>query len=136
MAEKHIPMSVATRQAADSESILERVMAYLMVVRSLLAQNTSDAHALLDELVGANAAGSRMSILGAVKMVGAAVIGIAVTVLVVNEVLTVEAINNTSGPFAGVIDSIETTGVAAMTLLVIALVVVAASYIMGVMDRF
>lgn len=77
-----------------------------------------------------------MGVMDAVKMVGGAVIGIAVVVLVVNEVLTVGAINNTSGPFAPVIDSLGTTGVAAMTLLVIGLLVVAATYIMRYMDKF
>jgi predicted DNA repair protein MutK len=69
-------------------------------------------------------------------MVGGAVIGIAVTTLVVNEVLTVDSIANSTGPFTGVIDSITTTGVAAMTLLVIGLLVVSASYIMRYMGRF
>lgn len=74
-----------------------------------------------------------LSIMQAVRLVGGAVITIAVVVLVVNEVLTVQAINNTSGPFAPVIDSLGTTGVAAMTLLVIGLIVVAANQIMGFM---
>lgn len=71
------------------------------------------------------------SIMRVVQLVGGAVIGIAIVTLVVNEVLTVDAINNSSGPFSGVIDSLETTGVAAMTLLVVGLLVVAASQIMN-----
>jgi hypothetical protein len=77
-----------------------------------------------------------MGVMNAVKMVGGAVIGIAVITLVVNEVLTVDAINNSSGPFTGVINSLETTGVAAMTLLVVGLLVVAASFIMRYMEGF
>jgi hypothetical protein len=74
-----------------------------------------------------------MGIMGTVRLVGAAVVGISVTVLVVNEVLTIGAIQNSSGPFAPVIDSIGSTGVAAMSLLVVGLLVLAASRIMGFM---
>lgn len=66
-----------------------------------------------------------------VQMIGGAVIGIAVVTIVVNEVLTTSAVNNSTGPFSGVISSLETTGVAAMSLLVIGLLVAAASKLMG-----
>lgn len=71
------------------------------------------------------------SMMRTVQMIGGAVIGIAVITIVVNEVLTTEVVNNSSGPFGGVIDSLETTGVAAMTLLVVGLLVAAASKLMG-----
>lgn len=74
-----------------------------------------------------------LPVMQAVRMIGGAVVGIAVIVLVVNEVLTIGAVSNSTGPFAGVIDSLETTGVAAMTLLVVGLVVVAAQQIMSYM---
>jgi len=77
-----------------------------------------------------------MGMLQAVRKVGGAVVGIAVVTLVVNEVLTIESINNSSGPFSGVIDSLNTTGVAAMTLLVVGLVVLSASFIMRYMGNF
>lgn len=82
------------------------------------------------------AAAAELPVMRAVKMVGGGVIGIAVTVLVVNEVLTVNAINNSTGPFTGVINSLDTTGVAAMTLLVVGLLVFAASVIMDYMGGF
>lgn len=68
-----------------------------------------------------------------VQVIGGAVITIAIIVIVVNEVLTTSAVNNSSGPFSGVIDSLETTGVAAMGLLVVALLVAAAGVIMRYM---
>ena len=74
-----------------------------------------------------------LPVMQAVRMIGGAVVGIAVIVLVVNEVLTIGAVSNSTGPFSGVIDSLETTGVAAMTLLVVGLVVVAAQQIMSYM---
>jgi hypothetical protein len=66
-----------------------------------------------------------------VQMIGGAVIGIAIVTIVVNEVLTTSAVNNSTGPFGGVINSLETTGVAAMSLLVVGLLVAAASKLMS-----
>jgi hypothetical protein len=66
-----------------------------------------------------------------VQMIGGAVIGIAIVTIVVNEVLTTSAVNNSSGPFGDVIGSLETTGVAAMSLLVVGLLVAAASKLMS-----
>lgn len=123
-------MSVSTGRSAAAEPTGERS------TRDRLLELIVVFHTMLHDLFGASKRAGEMAVMQAVKVVGAAVIGISVTVLVVNEVLTVDAINNTSGPFAPVIDSIGSTGVAAMTLLVIALLVLAASYIMGVMDRF
>jgi hypothetical protein len=74
-----------------------------------------------------------MGIVREARMFGAAVVVIAITVLVVNEVLTVDAINNSSGPFTQVITDLETTGVAAMGLLVVGLLVVAGRVVMGFM---
>lgn len=74
---------------------------------------------------------SRYNVMQAVRMIGGGVIGIAVIVIVVNEVLTTGAVNNSTGPFSGVIDSLETTGVSAMVLLVVGLLVAAASRLMG-----
>jgi hypothetical protein len=82
---------------------------------------------------GAGRQHQTLPIMQAVRMIGGAVVGIAVIVLVVNQVLTIGAIENSTGPFSGVIDSLESTGVAAMVLLVVGLVVVAAQQIMGFM---
>jgi hypothetical protein len=74
-----------------------------------------------------------MGIVQEARMFGAAVVTIAITVIVVNEVLTVDTINNSTGPFSGVITDLETTGVAAMGLLVVGLLVVAGRVVMGFM---
>jgi len=66
-----------------------------------------------------------------VQMIGGAVIGIAIIVIVVNAVLTTDVVANTTGPFDGVINSLETTGVAAVSLLVVGLLVAAASQLMA-----
>jgi len=83
------------------------------------------ADAMLDD-----AFDDEMSVMRTVQMIGGAVVGIAVIVIVVNELLTTDAVANTTGPFDGVIDSLGTTGVAAMSLLVIGLLVAAASRIL------
>ena len=70
-------------------------------------------------------------IMGTVRALGGAMIGIAVLVLVLNEVFTLEAMNVSNGPFAGVLDSLQSTGGAALGLIVIGLLVLAANRVMG-----
>lgn len=74
---------------------------------------------------------SKASIMGTVRVLGGGMIGIAVLVIVLNEMFTLEAISNSTGPFAGVIDSLESTGGAALGLLVIGFLVLAANRIMS-----
>jgi hypothetical protein len=74
---------------------------------------------------------SEFNIMQAIQAVGGAVIAIAIVTIVVNAVLTTNAVDNSSGPFSGVIDSLETTGVSAMVLLVIGLLVAAATRLMS-----
>lgn len=123
-----------------SRDITAAAAGRLQAVMAMLAMFLTDHHNRFADFMGApqrlHGAHSEMGVMDAVKMVGGAVIGIAVVTLVVNEVLTVDSINNSTGPFSGVIDSLETTGVAAMTLLVIGLLVVAASFIMRYMEGF
>lgn len=72
-----------------------------------------------------------MPIVPEVRMIGGALITIVLIGIVLNEVVTTTAINNSSGPFSQVINDAESTGVAAMGLLVIGLIVVAANAILG-----
>lgn len=71
------------------------------------------------------------AIMGVVRVIGGAMIGIAVLVVVLNEIFSIESISNTTGPFGGVVDSLESTGVAALSLLVVGLLVAAANRVMG-----
>lgn len=106
---------------------------FASVRKTIIGQHNAAArHGGRDDLVLANP-DATMGIIREVRVIGSAVVIIALTVIVVNEVLTVDAVNNSSGPFAGVIESLETTGVAAMGLLVVGLVVVAGRAIMGYM---
>jgi hypothetical protein len=75
--------------------------------------------------------GISVDMMDVVRVIGGAMIGIAVLVVVLNEVFSLDAIANDSGPFADVITSLETTGGAALGLLVIGLLVVGANRVMG-----
>ena len=57
--------------------------------------------------------------------------GIPVLVVVLSEVFSLQSFNDSTGPFADVITSLETTGGAALGLLVIGLLVVGANRVMG-----
>jgi len=74
---------------------------------------------------------SEARIMDVVRVVGGAMIGLAVLVVVLNEVFAIDAIANGTGQFSGVIDSLETTGSAALGLMVIGLLIVAANRIMS-----
>jgi hypothetical protein len=130
---------MAVSHSSEAESPFER---FLMLLVTLVAGGYERVYEFVDTHAPEFTAAApepvegetpRMAIMQQIRMVGGAVILIAIVVLVVNEVLTVNAINNSSGPFAGVIDQLNTTGVAAMGLLVVGLVVAAARAIMGFM---
>lgn len=74
---------------------------------------------------------SAAGIMRTVRVIGGAMIGLAVLVVVLDQVFTINSISSSSGPFSGVIDSLEGTGVAALSLLVIGLLVAAANRVMG-----
>jgi len=74
---------------------------------------------------------AKANIMQVVRLIGGAMIGIAVLVVVLNEVFSLDSIANGSGPFSGITDSLESTGVAAISLLVVGLLVVSANRVMG-----
>lgn len=74
---------------------------------------------------------STPKMMGTVRVIGGSMIGIAVLVIVLNEVFSLNQIANDTGPFASVIDSLESTGGAALGLLVIGLLVLGANRVMG-----
>jgi len=73
----------------------------------------------------------RLDMMQTVRVLGGSMIGIAILVVVLNEVFSLNQISNSSGPFAPVITSLETTGGAALGLLVIGLLVLGANRVMG-----
>ena len=79
---------------------------------------------------------SNAHIMGTVRLIGGAMIGIAVLALVLTEIFALEqfstdADGNYDGPFGNVLDALTSTGPAALGLLVIGLLVAAASRVMG-----
>jgi hypothetical protein len=74
---------------------------------------------------------SKASIMGTVRVIGGAMVGISVLVVVLNEIFTLDAINNSSGPFADVISQLTGIGGAALGLLVIGILVLGANRVMG-----
>jgi len=80
---------------------------------------------------------SQAEVMGAVRMIGGAMIGIAVLVVVLNEFWNTEGMfetdsdGNYEGPFGSILGSLESTGAAALGLLVIGLLVLAANRVMG-----
>ena len=97
---------------------------------------------LRDRLPGRNDAPSLASddraVMSEVRMVGGALVGILIVALVLTEVYNAvdfetDADGNYTGPFGEIVGAAETTGVAAITLLVVGLLVLAASVIMRFM---
>lgn len=78
---------------------------------------------------------SEASIMQQVRLIAGAMIGISVLVIVLNEVFSLSQVSNSSGPFSGVIDSLQSTGGAALGLLVVGLLVVAANAVMSFFGR-
>ena len=78
---------------------------------------------------------STARIMQSVRMIGGAMIGLAILVAVLTEVFALDqfstdADGSYTGPFGGVLDSLTATGAAALGLLVIGLLVVAANAVM------
>lgn len=70
------------------------------------------------------------------KTVGKGLVSIGLIVVILNEVFTIDSINNSTGPFAGVISTVENIGSAALTLLTLAFLVLGGAVAMRYMDRF
>jgi len=74
---------------------------------------------------------SQAKIMQTVRVIGGAMIGISVLVVVLNEVFSLDAISNSTGEFSGVIDQLVNIGGAALGLLVIGILVLGANRVMG-----
>jgi hypothetical protein len=70
------------------------------------------------------------SIVRTVRLVGGAMITVLLITVVLNEVFA--AVDVSSGAFSGIADDLQTTGIAALSLLVVGLIVVSANRIMGI----
>jgi hydrogenase-4 membrane subunit HyfE len=94
-----------------------------------MAVSTADgSHSRIDM---ARQLGERMGIIRETRLIGGAMIVMLLVAVVLNEVFS--AVDVGSGPFSGVGTDLETTGVAAIGLLVVGLIIVAAN---AIMQRF
>lgn len=90
-------------------------------------QTGADAVSKLERKAGM----SHGNMMGTVRVIGGAMIGIAVLVVVLNEVFALSSVSNSTGPFSDVIGQLETIGGAALGLIVIGLLVAGANRVMG-----
>lgn len=74
---------------------------------------------------------AQAEIMNTVRVILGAMIGLAVGIVVLNEVFSLNSVSNSSGPFSEVITQIENIGGAALGLIVIGLLVAAANQIMS-----
>ena len=75
--------------------------------------------------------GSKMSVMGAIRVIGGALIMLGVILVVLNEVYTLDTIANSTGPFADQITAAQNTGGSALGLLIIGLLAAAGARVMG-----
>jgi hypothetical protein len=73
---------------------------------------------------------NRMGMVRTARLIGGAMVTILLIAVVLNEVFN--AVNVGSGPFSEIGNDLETTGVAAVSLLVVGLIVVAANRLMNI----
>ena len=103
-----------------------------MSLRDRLRQNRDNAKLFVEDRREDRA------VMNEVRMIGGALVAIVIIALVLTEVYNAvdfetDADGNYTGPFGEIVATAETTGVAAITLLVVGLLVLAASVIMRFM---
>jgi len=101
-----------------------------MATKAMSSSPLSAGAGAVDKLAGCTGM-SEADIMNTVRVIGGGMIGLAVLVVVLNEVFSLSSVSASSGPFSGVISSLETTGSAALGLLVIGFLVLGANRVMG-----
>jgi len=84
----------------------------------------------------AERARSRIKQSASAKRIGAGLMTVALVVIVLNQLFTLDIIANTSGPFSSTIDTIENIGGGALTIVVVGFLVLAGAVAMSFMDQF
>lgn len=129
-------MSVATTTPGRTASEpLSRVVSLLMLAWAWVADlgDTLAAHMEAHEV---DTEGMSLAQSLTAKTIGKGLMTVALVVIVLNELFTLSIVNNTTGPFGDLIDTVENLGVAALTLVVIGFIVLGAAVAIGFMDRF
>jgi len=73
-----------------------------------------------------------MAITTTVRLIGGAMVTLLLVAVVLNEIFSAVSVSN--GPFSQIGNDLQTTGIAAISLLVVGLIVVAANRIMGIFN--
>lgn len=125
----HSYMSAATGQAAPgvqakTSALKQRFLALVMIMFSGDVQAMRARTARLEQGDGGS------------KRVVKVLASIAIGVVILNQIFQIESIANSTGPFAGVIDTLETVGSAALVLLVVGLVAYGGAIALSYMDMF
>lgn len=114
----------STTGAPTSDSLTTRLLALIMTILSGDAEAMRARTARLEQGSGGS------------KRVVKVLASIAIGVVILNQIFQIDSIANSSGPFAGVIDTLETVGSAALVLLVVGLVAYGGAIALGYMDMF
>lgn len=130
-------MSVATKTPArTARTPNTRVVAVLATLWGLFLDicETVDAHLEAHEPVDTEGMTLAQSLTA--KSIGKGLMTIALVVVVLNQLFTLDVISNTTGPFSGLITTVENLGTAALTLVVLGFIILGAAVAMSYMDRF
>jgi len=119
------PGATGTRSPTSTSTVTSGAAGLANIGRRFVHGDTGGAFDMADSFE------HEALMMDAVRMIGGTMIGLAVLVVVLNQVFSLKSINNSTGAFSGVITSLKTTGGAALGLLVIGLLVVGANYVMG-----
>jgi hypothetical protein len=130
-------MSVATQTTGrTAQPVTARVISALLALWAAFLElaEVVDSHLEAQEPVDTQGMTLAQSV--SAKAIGKGLMTVALVVIVLNQLFTLSIINNSSGPFSGLISTVENLGTAALTLVVIGFIVLGASVAMSYMDRF
>lgn len=75
--------------------------------------------------------GTQAGQMGVIDMIAGGIITLVVVAIVLNQLVTLSIVNNTTGPFSGLIDSVENIGSSALTLIVVGFLAAAAGVVLS-----
>lgn len=130
-------MSVANRTTGrTAPEPITAVVAFLLALLDGATELLETLQAHMDAHEPVDTRGMSLAQSITAKSIGKGLMTVALVVIVLNQLFTLEIINNTSGPFAGLITTVENLGTAALTLVVLGFIILGAAVAMSFMDRF
>lgn len=126
----------ATARRVAHENPVADFIAVLVAIMADLADMLPDLRSSADPIAESALQGTRLEQSLTAKTIGKTLVTIGLVVVVLNEVFSINAINNSTGPFASVVDTVENLGIAALTILTVGVIILAGAVAMNFMDRF